>query len=142
GMTVSAMSPARVTTMEMTIARRGRRMKTSKIMAASLLAGQRRICLLEVLRIDHGLVRIHDNARTHLLLAADDHPLVCREPFEHNDIGADLLPKLDTAHLDLVVLCDDKNRGALLIEIDSRLRNHQPRIRLLGDDSHTDELLI
>src|SRR6266851_3379564 len=124
GMRVSAIAPAMVMTMAMTMARRGRVMKTPEIMARSSSAGARRrrgraaggrAWRAGCRRLDAGGAGRDRLSRAHALDALDDDALAFAEPAGHRRQRRRRLAELDAALLRLVVAVDDVDVVAHLV---------------------------
>src|SRR6059058_2514794 len=91
GMANIARRPASVITIEITKAKRGRSMKMLEIISWPLaaLGGQGRL--------------LHDLTRPHLLDAVDDHLVAFAQARGDDDVGVEVRPGLDAAHLHLVL---------------------------------------
>src|SRR6185437_5711207 len=149
GMRVIAIAPAMVMTMAMTMARRGRAMKTLEIMTPSSPSG----ALLWRCRLARrrpagrrGLARRrcgrHRLSRPHALNAVDDHRVALVEAVGDDRHGRRRLAELDALLLCLVVAIDGIDIVALLIRKDGGARHGQRLDRLRLAHDHGDELGI
>ena len=125
-----AIRPASVMTIETTKASRGRSMKMPEIMAQPP-PGRRSVA-----------VCLHDLAGPHLLDAVDDHLLAFLHARGHDDVGAALRAGLHAPLLDLVLVVDDQHVVAGLVDLQRRLRHHQPRRLLALADDGRHELAV
>src|SRR5712692_160647 len=109
-----AINPARVMTIEMTKASRGRSTKMAEITGSPSLG---RACR-------RGL---HHLARPHFLHAVDDDLLAFLEPGLDDDIGLLLGAGLDAPDLGLVVAANDEHVAAGLVDLERCLRDDEAR---------------
>src|SRR5260370_11273328 len=133
GIAEMAMSPARVMTIAMTRARRGRSTKMAGIMRSAPGAG---LGLAGLpwggrWRVSRGLPGdLHDLAGPHLLHAVDDDLLALLDAVLDDDVGALGRPGRDPALLDLVIGSHHQHVGAGLIDLQRRLRHDEARLLL------------
>src|SRR5471032_3600783 len=124
GRAVMAMAPAIEITVEMTNASRGRRMKTDEIVIGSLRLAER----------SGSGAGVHLHAGPHFLLALHDHLVAGLQPAldARQAIARDA--DLDRAMLDHVLVVDDEDERAGLVEGDRGLLHGQHGGRVLRLD--------
>src|ERR1700731_2398683 len=123
-----AMSPARVMTMEMTKASRGRSTKMAEITGSSSLGDYRRA--------------LHHLARPHLLHAIDDDRLALLETGFDDDFRLLLRTGLDAADLCLVIVAYHQYVAAGLVDLERRLRDDEARLLRPLAHQHRHELAV
>src|SRR5260221_1828700 len=145
GIAEMAMSPARVMTIAMTKASRGRSTKMAEIMRSASRAGRALAGLTGGVnwRALRGLPGdLNDLARPYLLHAVDDDLLALLDAVLDDDVGALGRPGGDPALLDLVIGAHHQHVGAGLIDLQRRLRHDEARLLLALLDHDRDELPV
>src|SRR5258707_3351745 len=145
GIAEMAMSPARVMTIAMTKASRGRSTKMAEIMRLASGAGRGPAGLprggrWSVSRCLAG--DLNDLTRPHLLHAVDDDLIAFLDAVLYDDVGALGRPGSDPALLDLVIGSHHQHVGAGLIDLQRRLRHDEARLLLALLDHDRDELAV
>src|SRR6266851_4948235 len=123
-----AINPARVMTIEMTKASRGRSTKMAEITGSPSLGNHRRA--------------LHHLARPHFLHAVDDDLLAFLEPGLDDDIGRLLRTGLDAPDLGLVVAANDQHVAAGLVDLERCLRDDKAWLLRALAHQHGHELSV